>query len=95
MGWFKPGRTVSLEKGSTIMVKTFKLFLQEDWAGMHDAHQHLMNSSSTTHSYSGKGHYIKKDGKIISKRHDSVDSAQKDWSNRPEHEKQGAKIVHE
>jgi hypothetical protein len=77
------------------MVKSFSKFLKEDWAGMHDAHQHLANSASTSAKYSGKGHYIKKNGKYLSKRHDSVDAATKDWQSRPDHEKTGSKIVHE
>ena len=76
-------------------IKSFKQFIAEDWAGAHDAHQAMMDAASTVHKYSGKGHYIKKNGKIISKRHDNVDSATKDWSSRPEHERNGSKIVHE
>lgn len=74
-------------------MKSYKEWLKEDFGGMHDAHMQM--AASVGQSYTGKGHYIKKDGRIISKRHDNVDSAHKDWASRPEHERTGSKIVHE
>jgi len=59
----------------------------------HAAHNSLVSNAG--HSYSGKGHYLKKDGKYVSKRHDSADSAMTTWRNMSDHEKKGIKIVHE
>lgn len=83
-------------------MKTFKEFIAEVWGGDEDRYEGspadthaAMTASASSHRYSGKGHYVKKDGKYLSGKHDSEDSAVKHWKSLPDHQKQGSKIVKE